>query len=218
MGGLMAVTGSWQALTRRLDAVGEWLAPLGLRLLLAWEFFESGREKLYGQNWFGDIQAQFPLPFRYVPAELSWGLATWFELLGGLALLVGLGTRFVAYSLFVLTIVATAAVHWPQDWMNLSQLAHGYAISDMGHGNYKLPVIFLVMLLPLILGGGGRLSFDVLLGRFQGLPHASPTNDIVGWGMVLVLLGLPTAMLLPLPGLVAGAIGMALLVASRLRR
>ena len=214
----MALTGSWQALTQRLDGVGEWLAPLGLRVLLAWEFFESGREKLYGQNWFGDIQAQFPLPFRYVPAELSWGLATWFELLGGLALLLGLGTRFVAYTLFVLTIVATAAVHWPQDWMNLSQLAHGYAISDMGHGNYKLPVIFLVMLLSLILRGGGRLSLDALLGRACNFSSSTSVNDAVGWGLVLVLLGLPMAMLLPLPGLVAAAIGLVFLAMSRLRR
>lgn len=214
----MALIESWPALRRRLDGVGEWLAPLGLRALLAWEFFESGREKLYGQNWFGDIQAQFPLPFRHVPADFSWGLATWFELLGGLALLVGLGTRFVAYALFVLTIVATAAVHWPQDWMNLSQLAHGYAISDMGHGNYKLPLIFLVMLLPLILRGGGRLSLDALLGRFQGPSTPSSANDIVGWGLVLVLLGLPMAMLLPLPGSTAAAVGVALLVWEWWRR
>lgn len=32
--------------TPRLDAVGRWLSPLALRTLLAWEFFESGREKL----------------------------------------------------------------------------------------------------------------------------------------------------------------------------
>ena len=41
----------------RLDAVGRWLSPLALRTLLAWEFFESGREKLGGQNWFADRKA-----------------------------------------------------------------------------------------------------------------------------------------------------------------
>ena len=33
-----------------IDGVGHWLAPLGLRVLLAWEFFEAGREKLNGEN------------------------------------------------------------------------------------------------------------------------------------------------------------------------
>ncbi|WP_422650239.1 DoxX family protein [Cupriavidus sp. H18C1] len=100
-------------LTTRLDTVGHWLAPLGLRAILAWEFFESGREKLLGQNWFDQLAGQFPLPFSLLSANLNWTLATWLELLGAVALLLGLGTRFVAYALIVLTVVATYAVHWP---------------------------------------------------------------------------------------------------------
>ncbi len=148
-----------------LDGAGAWLAPLGLRLLLAWEFFESGLEKFRGENWFGDIQDQFPFPFDLVPPELSWQLATWFELAGGIALLVGLGTRFFSASLFVLTVVAIGAVHWPAEWHTLAELAQGYALTDKGQGNYKLPLIFLVMLLPLILTGPGRLSLDAWIAR-----------------------------------------------------
>ncbi|MEH6416930.1 HvfX family Cu-binding RiPP maturation protein, partial [Pseudomonas sp. CGJS7] len=173
------------AVRDRLDGVGGWLAPLGLRLTLAWEFFESGREKLSGENWFGSVMANFPFPFNRVPADLSWGMATWFELLGGVALLFGLATRFVAASLFVLTVVAIAAVHWPQDWMGLSQLAQGYAITDQGAGNYKLPLLFLVMLWPLILRGPGRLSLDAALARAAALPAAAARNDLLGWGLVL---------------------------------
>jgi len=65
----------------------------------------------------------------------------------------------------VLTIVAIAAVHWPAHWSSLAELALGYSISDHGHGNYKLPLIYLVALLPLLLGGAGRLSLDALLRR-----------------------------------------------------
>src|SRR5688572_4773227 len=171
------------AVRDRLDGVGAWLAQLGLRVALAWEFYESGREKLLGENWFGAVMANFPFPFDRVPTELSWGLATWFELLGGIALLLGLATRFVAASLFVLTVVAIAAVHWPQDWMGLSQLAQGYAITDQGAGNYKLPLLFLVMLWPLILHGAGRLSLDAVLARAIALPAAAARNDLLGWGL-----------------------------------
>lgn len=203
----------WHRLVERLEGVGQWLAPLSLRLILAWEFFEAGREKFRGENWFDDIQTQFPFPFNAVPTGLSWGLATWFELIGSIALLLGLGTRFVAFSLFVLTVVATAAVHGPQDWMGLEQLLQGYAIRDMGHGNYKLPVIFLAMLLPLIFRGAGRLSLDALIVRVLGEGERRPWNDAIGWGLSLLALGLPLAMLLPLPGLAMAALGAVLLFA-----
>ncbi len=154
-----------------LDWVGLLLGLLALRLLLGWEYFESGLEKLRGENWFGDIQDRFPFPFDSVPPEISWQMATWFELAGGIALAIGLGTRFFAASLFILTIVATAAVHWPAhlsiEWANLAELWQGYAITDRGYGNFKLPFLFMAMLLPLILSGPGRLSVDALLRRLM---------------------------------------------------
>lgn len=202
----------WTTLTERLSGVGQWLAPLGLRIILAWEFFEAGREKLHGENWFSSIQTDFPFPFNIVPASLSWTMATWSELLLGIALLIGLGTRFAAFGLFVLTVVATAAVHWPDNWMGVSQLLQGYAISDMGRGNYKLPVIFLAMLLPLILLGPGKFSLDAALARSLRVGETRPFVDMIGWGIVLLALGLPLAMLLPLPGLAMAGLGIALLV------
>ncbi|MBV6477014.1 MAG: DoxX family protein [Rhodocyclaceae bacterium] len=159
-----------------LDGAGAWLAPLGLRLILAWEYFEAGLEKFRGENWFGDIQDQFPFPFSVVPPEISWQLATWFELAGGIALLVGFGTRFFSASLFILTVVAIAAVHWPAEWHTLAELAQGYALTDKGQGNYKLPLIFLVMLLPLILTGPGRLSLDAWIARLARRPAPRPAN------------------------------------------
>lgn len=145
---------------RSIDLLGLWLAMLSLRLLLGWDFFESGLEKLQGENWFMDIQDRFPFPFNLVPPEISWQMATWFELLGGIALLIGLGTRFFSASLFILTLVAIASVHWPESWSSFNELQQGYVFTDRGYGNFKLPVIFLGMFLPLILLGPGRLSLD----------------------------------------------------------
>ncbi|AWH32642.1 DoxX family protein [Stenotrophomonas sp. SAU14A_NAIMI4_8] len=154
------------ALRGQLDRCGPWLAPLGLRLLLAWEYFESGREKLQGQNWFAELQHAFPFPFDQLPASVNWQLATWFELVGAACLLLGLGTRFAAASLLVLTAVATYAVHWPMHWDSLADLAMGYAISDQGFGNFKLPVLFMAMLLPLLFSGAGQLSLDAWMARW----------------------------------------------------
>lgn len=148
-----------------LNRSGQWLGFLGLRLLLGWEFLDSGLEKFHGENWFGDVADKFPWPFGLLPVDVSWQLATWFEIVGGIALVIGLGTRFFATSLFILTVVAIAVAHWPAEWQTLRELARGYVISDDGHGNFKLPLLFLVMLVPLILSGPGKLSLDAWLAR-----------------------------------------------------
>lgn len=148
-----------------IDAVGLWLGLLSLRLLLGWDYFESGLEKFNGSNWFADIQERFPFPFNIVPPDISWQMATWFELLGGVALVIGLGTRFFSISLLILTVVAIASVHWPEMWSSFSELMMGYGFTDQGFGNFKLPVLFLGMLLPLILMGPGKLSLDYWLRR-----------------------------------------------------
>lgn len=208
-----AAVSSAQLSLSPLNRVGNWLAPLGLRLILAWEFFESGREKLIGENWFAQLGDRFPWPFSVLGANLNWSLATWFELLGSLALLLGLGTRFAAYSLWVLTIVATYAVHWPGDWTSLSELWQGYAITDKGYGNYKLPLLYLIMLLPLMLNGAGRFSLDHLIATFRRrLPVESATRSAFAWGITLVLLGLPLSLLMPWAGIVVFVAGLALLL------
>lgn len=148
-----------------LDQLGLWLGLLGVRLILGWEYFEAGREKLHGANWFAEVSERFPFPFDRVPVDISWQLATGFELLGGIALVLGLGTRFFGVSLFVLTVVAIASVHWPAQWSTLGELLQGYALTDQGFGNYKLGAIYLAMLLPLILSGPGKLSLDALVRR-----------------------------------------------------
>ncbi len=136
-----------------LNRAGEWLSPLGLRLLLAYEFWQAGIEKLHGDNWFADIQDQFPFPFNLVPVDISWQLSTWTELIGPVALVLGLGTRFVSVSLIILTIVAWVSVH----------AGNGYNVSDNG---FKLPLIYLIMFVPLLLSGPGKLSLDHWIARW----------------------------------------------------
>jgi putative oxidoreductase len=138
--------------------------------LLGWEYFESGLMKYRGENWFSQIKDQFPFPFDVIPTDISWFLATWSELIGAVMIFFGLFTRFWAFSLIILTIVATAAVHWPDSYSSLGELLKGYAITNKGFGNYKLPVMYLVLFLPLLFSGPGKASIDHFLRRrFSGV-------------------------------------------------
>ncbi len=154
-----------QRVCSELDNIGQWLALLLIRVLLAWEFGTAGFKKLNGNNWFANVQDNFPFPFNVLPVEFSWFIATWFEILGAFGLLLGLFTRFWAFSLIVISIVAIFGVHWPDDWSSLAELWKGYAVSNKGFGNYRIPLLFIAMLIPLVLSGGGKLSVDNLLGK-----------------------------------------------------
>lgn len=148
-----------------LDSSSDWLALLPIRLLMAFEFGRAGLMKFNGNNWFANVQDNFPFPFNVVPVEISWFLATWTELLGAVGLALGLFTRFWALGLIMVTVVAISGVHWPDEWNGLAELWKGYAISDTGFGNYRIPLLFVAMLIPLVFTGAGKLSLDRLLVR-----------------------------------------------------
>jgi putative oxidoreductase len=137
-----------------LDGIGSWLPNLAIRMLLAYEFWTAGLQKLKGDNWFTDIYDKFPFPFNVVPAEISWQLATWTELIGPILLVLGLGTRFASAALVILTLVAWASVH------------AGNNVCDNG---YQLPLLYLVLLLPLLFQGPGKLSLDHWIRKFTAM-------------------------------------------------
>ena len=106
---------------------------LALRLFAAYEFLESGLEKWNGENWFADINSQFPFPFNLLSDTVNWNLAMWAELVLPALLIVGLATRLSALGLMVVTAVAWSAVH----------AGLGYNVCDNG---YKMALIYLVVL------------------------------------------------------------------------
>ncbi len=163
---LKSITQFYQCICSQLNAINTWLPQLALRLLLAWEFGEAGFEKLHGTNWFADLT--FPFPFNLLPPDVSWNISMFFEIAGALALVLGLATRFFSISLIILTVVAIASVHWPEHYTTFGNLLKGYRIVDEnndGFGNYKLPLMYIVMFLPLLLGGAGKVSLDCWLHK-----------------------------------------------------
>jgi uncharacterized membrane protein YphA (DoxX/SURF4 family) len=103
---------SWMDLTRRADLLG----PLALRLYLVPVFWVAGTNKLDGMDnviaWFGNPDWGLGLPF---PALMAW-LAVSTEMLGAVALLLGLATRWFCIPLMIQMIVAATKVHWHNGW------------------------------------------------------------------------------------------------------
>jgi putative oxidoreductase len=91
-------------------------AALLLRLILAPVMIAAGCEKMHGENWFHHSLDAFPFPFNVLPADFSWFLAMWTEFLGGICLLLGIGTRIWAVALAITMFVAAYAVHLPNGW------------------------------------------------------------------------------------------------------
>jgi putative oxidoreductase len=129
-------------------------------------------------------------------------LASWGELVFSSLLFFGLFTRFAAISLVVITVVATAAVHWPAEWNGLAELWGGYVITAKLAGNFKLPLLFVVMLLPLVFYGGGRLSLDHLLVNLSGrnAQLEDRTGGLQSAGLALFVLAAATIWVEPLWG------------------
>lgn len=110
-------------------------------------------------RWFdSNAQGWAPLFLRVLLAY-EFGEAG-LEMIAPVVLILGLATRFFSLALILLTVVAIAAVHWPAEWHCLAELRKGYAITDQGYGNFKLLMIYVLMLSSLVLSGSGQLSID----------------------------------------------------------
>ncbi len=119
---LIGQSASMQPLTQTYERLSGFLhhfdgvASIMLRLILGPVLIGAGWEKLSGDNWFEFQLESFPFPFNVLPVELSWFLASWTEFLGGILLLLGLGTRLVAIPLAVTMFVAAWSVHLDNGW------------------------------------------------------------------------------------------------------
>jgi uncharacterized membrane protein YphA (DoxX/SURF4 family) len=99
--------------TRSIDFLG----PLALRLYLAPIFIIAGSNKLKHAEFLGPYFESLGIP----APELMVYVAALTELLGGIALLVGLAVRWFAIPLMFTMIVAAATAHWENGWHALPE-------------------------------------------------------------------------------------------------
>lgn len=112
----MARLHGWLNFTRRLD----FLAPLLFRLYLGPIFISAGLNKMVAWEntvaWFGNADWGLGLP---LPGLMAF-LAVSAELVGGLLLILGLATRYIAVPLMITMLVAAFSVHWQNGWFAIA--------------------------------------------------------------------------------------------------
>ena len=126
----------------------EW-GLLILRIVVGVVFAAHGAQKLMGGV---DSTAGF-MGFLGIPMpQIAAIVLIAVELVGGIALILGLGTRYVAALLAVDMLVAMVLVH----------LANGFFVSTNG---IELVLLLLAASLFFVLSGGGRLAVDQMWAK-----------------------------------------------------
>jgi putative oxidoreductase len=134
---------------RRIADKVSTLAPVTLlaaRFYVGWAFFSSGLTKL--NNWDSTLflfEEEYSVPL--LPYELAAYLGTAAEIVLPLLLMAGLASRFSAFGLFLVNIVAVIS------------------LEDIAAAAYAQHVLWGVLLLQVVIFSGGRFAVDHLVKR-----------------------------------------------------
>lgn len=140
------------------------LAPLATRIVVGWAFFLTGRGKWANFDNTVTFFTELGIPFPQANA----GLVASLELVGGIALILGLLTRFFASGLATTMVVALLTAdkeRFLSSWDTASEISP----TDIS------AFVFLLFLSWLVLYGPGAASLDLLLARKLRIEEAPPS-------------------------------------------
>lgn len=120
---------------------------LFLRITIGWGFYLTGKGKLMNLERTTNFFESLHLPLPKFQAMLAGGT----EMIGGILLLIGLGTRFISAPLVFTMIVAYLTAHRDEAFLSLSDFTD------------QSPFPFLVVALVTMAYGGGKISIDSML-------------------------------------------------------
>jgi putative oxidoreductase len=125
---------------------------LAVRLYWGWQFAQTGWGKMHNIGKITGFFASLNIPFPSVTAHFISGL----EFIGGILLILGLGSRLISLLLACNMFVA----YWTADHEALTSV-----FSDPGKFYVADPYTFLFASLMILIFGAGMFSLDELLWR-----------------------------------------------------
>lgn len=140
---------------RGFAGAANWLQSpflLAIRLYWGWQFFQTGWGKLGNIQHVTEFFTSLNIP---LPGANAW-LVAFMECFGGLLLMVGLGSRFVAFALAFDMVIA---------YITADSEAIKSIFSDSDKFVQAAPFPFLLMTLTVLAFGAGFFSLDRLIGK-----------------------------------------------------
>ena len=129
---------------------------LAVRLYWGWQFVQTGWGKLHHLDKITDFFASLNIPFPAANAHFVAGL----EFVGGILLILGLGSRMIGLLLTVNMLVA----YWSADREALFSV-----FSDPGKFYIAEPYTFLFASAMVLVFGAGLISLDTALMKHYGI-------------------------------------------------
>ncbi len=134
----------------RLNPCLQFAVLLFLRITIGWRFYLSGSGKL--RNF--DSTTEFFTGLHIPAPAFHAGLVGYTEMIGGVLLIAGLGTRLVSVPLIISMIVAYLTAHRSEGFASL------YDFTD------QAPFMFLCVTLVTLAFGPGKISLDAVIARW----------------------------------------------------
>ena len=139
-------------------------SAIPLRVIVGYGFMVHGYAKVMnGPDHFAASLQGLGVP---APHLMGW-MTIGFELLGGLAVLVGAYIPLISVPLTVILLVAVITVHLPYGFTSIKLRAVTAAGPQFGPPGYETNLLYIAALATLVLGGSGPLALDAWLSRFR---------------------------------------------------
>jgi putative oxidoreductase len=140
-------------------AINRW-PLLPLRLIVGFGFMEHGLAKLAkGPDAFANILQAMGVPGAHF---MAWSTIL-VEILGGLAVILGLFVTLASLPMAAVLLVAVFTVHLPYGFSSIKLVAVTVAGAQFGPPGYEVDLLYLACLAALVLGGPGPLAIGGLI-------------------------------------------------------
>jgi putative oxidoreductase len=137
-------------------------APIPLRLIVGYGFMQHGYAKLSkGPEAFAAILHAMSVP---APHFMAW-LTILTELVGGLAVLLGVLIPLASLPMAAVLIVAIFTVHLSYGFTSIKLMSVTNGHAQFGPPGYECNLLYLACLAALVLGGSGPMAIDSYFKR-----------------------------------------------------
>jgi putative oxidoreductase len=156
------------------SSLARW-TPLPLRLIVGYGFMEHGFAKLArGLDAFPAILQAIGVPAPHVMGLLT--IAT--EIVGGLAVLLGVWVPLASIPMAAVLLVAMFTVHLPYGFSSIKLQAVTAAGAQFGPPGYETDLLYLACLAALVAGGSGPFALGEFLAKRRLTPARFETARV----------------------------------------